>query len=103
MPLKVGITGGIGSGKTTVINIFKTLPDYILNKTKIVVLSVYQKQEDVDRLFENSFVAGQLDKPLTQESLRTLKTWKEQPALANRPARRSPARQARRLRARRLR
>ncbi|CAN5572144.1 dephospho-CoA kinase [soil metagenome] len=25
MPLKVGITGGIGSGKTTVINVFKTL------------------------------------------------------------------------------
>src|SRR5688500_14626599 len=45
------------------IKVFKTLPDYITQKTKIVVLSVYQKQEEVDRLFENKFIAGQLDKP----------------------------------------
>ena len=60
------------------INIFKSLPDFIQNKTKIVVLSVFQKQEDIDRVFENKFVTGQLDKPLTQESLRTLASWKEQ-------------------------
>jgi len=62
------------------INIFKTLPAFILEKTKIVVLSVYQKQEDIDKIFENSFVTGQLDKPLTQDSLRTLVGWKEQAA-----------------------
>jgi CheY-like chemotaxis protein len=60
------------------IKVFKTLPEYILNKTKIVVLSVFQKQEDIDRLFENTFVTGQLDKPLTQESLRTLAKWQRE-------------------------
>lgn len=59
------------------IRIFKTLPEYILNKTKIVVLSVFQKQEDIDRLFENKFVTGQLEKPLTQDSLRKMVSMKE--------------------------
>jgi CheY-like chemotaxis protein len=60
------------------INIFKTLPGYILDKTKIVVLSAYQKQEEIEKLFENKFIAGQLDKPLAQESLRKLAGWKEE-------------------------
>jgi len=57
---------------------FKALPDYILEKTKIVLLSAFQKQEEIDKLFENKFIAGQLDKPLTQESLKKLISWKEE-------------------------
>ena len=60
------------------INVFKTLPGYILDKSKIVVLSAYQKQEEIDKLLENTFIAGQLEKPLTQDSLRKLATWKEE-------------------------
>ena len=60
------------------INVFKTLPEYIVSKTKIIVLSVFQKQEEIDKAFENSFVTGQLEKPLTQDSLRKLMSWKEQ-------------------------
>lgn len=63
------------------INVFKTLPGFIRDKTKIVVLSVFQKKEDLDKVFENAFVTGQLDKPLTQESLRKLAGWKEQAAV----------------------
>ena len=60
------------------IKIFGTLPDFILNKTKIVVLSVFQKQEDIDKLNDNKLIIGQLEKPLTQESLRLMESWKEQ-------------------------
>jgi len=63
------------------INLFKTLPGYIVDKTKIVVLSAFQKQEKIEKLFENKFIAGQLDKPLTQESLRKLAGWKEEGVL----------------------
>ena len=58
------------------INVFKTLPGYITDNTKIVVMSAYQKQEEIDKLFENKFIAGQLEKPLTQESLKKLLSWK---------------------------
>jgi CheY-like chemotaxis protein len=58
------------------IKLFKTLPDFIVDKTKIVVMSVYQKQEEIDKLFENKFIAGQLDKPLTQELLKKILSWK---------------------------
>ncbi len=54
------------------IETFKTLPDFILNKTKIVVLSVFQKQEKLERVLQNKFIFGQLEKPLTQDSLRQL-------------------------------
>ena len=60
------------------IRLFKTLPEFIVNKTKIVVLSAYQKQEEIEKLFENKFIAGQLDKPLTQESLKKLLSWKSE-------------------------
>ncbi len=59
------------------LNLFNSLPGFIVNKTKIVVLSVFQKQEEIDRLTENKSVLGQLDKPLTQESLRKIAAWKE--------------------------
>lgn len=57
---------------------FKKLPDFILTKTKVVILSVFQKQEKLDNVFENKFVFGQLEKPLTQESLRQLAKWVEE-------------------------
>src|SRR4051812_16587937 len=34
---------------------FKTLPEYITSKSKIIVLSVFQKQERLQKVFENSF------------------------------------------------
>ena len=51
---------------------FKTLPDYITSRTRIIILSVFQKQERLQKAFENKFVAGRLEKPLTQEALGTL-------------------------------
>ena len=51
---------------------FKTLPSFILDKTKIIILSVFQKQENLQKVFENKFVFGQLEKPLTQQALRNL-------------------------------
>ena len=51
---------------------------FIKDKTKIVVLSVFQKQEKLERVFENKFVLGQLEKPLTQESLRQLASWSKE-------------------------
>ena len=54
----------------------KTLPAFILDKSKVVVLSAFQKQEEIDKLFENKFIVGQLDKPLTQDSLKKMVSWK---------------------------
>ena len=48
---------------------FKTLPDFIKEKTKIIILSVFQKQEKLQKALEYNFVAGQLEKPLTQQAL----------------------------------
>jgi CheY-like chemotaxis protein len=62
------------------INVFKTLPDFIVSKTKIIVMSVFQKQEEVEKIFENQFIAGQLDKPLTMESLRKVIGWSPETA-----------------------
>jgi len=60
------------------INVLKGLPGFILEKTKVVIMSAYQKQEEIDKLFENKFIAGKLEKPITQESLRKLVKWKEE-------------------------
>lgn len=60
------------------INVFKSLPPYILDKTKIVLLSAFQKQEELEKIMENKFITGQLEKPLTQDSLRKLAAWKEE-------------------------
>ena len=54
------------------IEAFKNLPSVIKDKTKIVVLSVFQKQEQLMKIFENKFVFGQLEKPLTREGLNML-------------------------------
>jgi CheY-like chemotaxis protein len=51
---------------------FKLLPSFILEKSKIIILSVFQKQERLQKVFENSFIVGQLEKPLTQQALRNL-------------------------------
>ena len=59
------------------LELFNALPAFILNKTRVVVLSVFQKQEEIDKLSENKYVSGQLEKPLTQESLRKMAGWKE--------------------------
>lgn len=61
-----------GMSGSDFINIFKTLPEYITDKTKVVMLSAYQKQEEIDKLLQNKFIVGQLDKPLTQETLKKL-------------------------------
>ena len=49
---------------------FKTLPSFIRNKTKIIILSVFPKQERLQKVFENNFIVGQLEKPLTQQALK---------------------------------
>jgi CheY-like chemotaxis protein len=59
------------------IEVFKTLPEFITTKSKIIILSVFQKQERLQKVFENNFVAGQLDKPLTQAALKKIAVTKQ--------------------------
>ena len=51
---------------------FKQLPSFITSKSKIIILSVFQKQERLIKVFENDFVAGQLEKPLSQQGLKNI-------------------------------
>lgn len=51
---------------------FKKLPEYITHKTKVMVLSVFNKPEHLKKIFENCFVAGQIEKPLTQQALKDI-------------------------------
>ena len=51
---------------------FKSLPEEITHVSKIIILSVFQKQERLQQALENSFVAGSLEKPLTREALISL-------------------------------
>lgn len=51
---------------------FSKLPDFILSKARIIILSVFQKPEHLEKALENPFVYGQVDKPLTQQALRDL-------------------------------
>ncbi|CAN5670709.1 response regulator [soil metagenome] len=60
------------------LKIFESLPEFILHKSKVIVLSVFQKPDDIRKISENKFVTGQLEKPLTQDSLRKLMLLKEQ-------------------------
>ena len=60
---------------------FKSLPDFITGKSKIIILSVFQNQEKLQKVFEYKFVAGQLDKPLTQKALKDIA--EKKPILAN--------------------
>jgi len=57
---------------------FKNLPPFIKDKTKIIVLSVFQKQEKLVKVFENKFVFGHLEKPLSQEALKNLANGKKE-------------------------
>ncbi|HNS12730.1 MAG TPA: response regulator [Bacteroidia bacterium] len=51
---------------------FDTLPEEVRNKSKIIILSVFQKPEHLKKAMEYPYVFGQLDKPLTQQALREL-------------------------------
>jgi CheY-like chemotaxis protein len=51
---------------------FASLPFFITEKTKIIVLSVLQKPEHVKKVFSHPFVIGQIEKPLTREALQDL-------------------------------
>ena len=51
---------------------FKTLPDFIRERSKIIVLSVFNNPDSLKKIFENTFVAGQLEKPLTQQALKDI-------------------------------
>jgi CheY-like chemotaxis protein len=53
---------------------FKKLPSYIQDKTKLLILSAFQKQEKLEKVLLNKFVFGQCEKPLTRESLNVLTT-----------------------------
>ena len=51
---------------------FESLPEFIREKTRIIILSVFQKPEHLEKALEYPYVFGQLDKPLTQSALRNL-------------------------------
>jgi len=61
---------------------FKNLPSFVTDKSKIVVLSVVQRQDHLLRIFENRFVFGQLEKPLTQEALKNLANGRKENIIA---------------------
>lgn len=61
---------------------FKTMPSFIREKTKIIVLSVFQNQDKLKKVFENKFVFGQLEKPLTQQALKNLVTGTNEAVIA---------------------
>lgn len=52
MPLKVGITGGIGSGKTTVINIFKTLGIPVFDADTAAKIAMHENADVKHRVIE---------------------------------------------------
>jgi len=52
MPLKVGITGGIGSGKTTVINIFKTLGIPVFDADTAAKIAMHENEEVKNKIIE---------------------------------------------------
>jgi CheY-like chemotaxis protein len=63
-----------GMGGYEFIEEFKALPLHIKNKSKIVVLSAVQKQNELNEALQNSFVLTNIEKPLTQHSLKALIT-----------------------------
>ncbi|MBL0103745.1 MAG: response regulator [Bacteroidetes bacterium] len=62
---------------------FKSLPSYITEKTKIIVLSVFQKPDHLRVLSQNAAVIGQVEKPLTQQVLKELGETHKLPASAS--------------------
>lgn len=53
-------------------DVFSTLPEFIRKKSRIVVLSVFQKPEKLAALLTNPVIYSQANKPLTQEVLHAL-------------------------------
>ncbi len=51
---------------------FSSLPNFIKNKCRIVILSAFQKKELLEKVLTSPFVHSQLEKPLTQQSLKAL-------------------------------
>ena len=66
MPLKIGITGGIGSGKTTVARIFEVLgiPVYYADDAakRIMNEDTYLQQEIIKNFGELSYIDGKLNR-----------------------------------------
>ena len=67
MILRIGLTGGIGSGKTTVAHIFETLgiPVYYSDDAakKIMNENVVLQQQIIQHFGEESYINGQLNRP----------------------------------------
>jgi len=65
---KIGITGGIGSGKTFVANIFKTLgiPVYDADKAAKQLMNLEPLRNKLKQLFGNSIYneQGELNRPV---------------------------------------
>ncbi|MFN8166199.1 MAG: response regulator [Bacteroidia bacterium] len=62
---------------------FRELPSFITDKTRIIVLSVFQKPDHLKVIAENPFVLGQVEKPLTKEVLRELSEHDRLPVTAS--------------------
>jgi len=56
---------------------FSKMPEPVRRKTRIIVLSVFQKPEQRQKMLEFPNVYGQIDKPLTREALTGLAENKE--------------------------
>ena len=71
MILRIGLTGGIGSGKTTVAHIFETLgiPVYYSDDAakKIMNENVVLQQQIIQYFGEESYINGQLNRPYLAE------------------------------------
>ena len=61
-----------GMGGVDFIEVFKQLPEYVRNKTRIVILSVLQDPAVLNEILQLEFVHGRMDKPLTQQGLQDL-------------------------------
>ena len=71
MILRIGLTGGIGSGKTTVAHIFETLgiPVYYSDDAakRIMNENVVLQQQIIQYFGEESYINGQLNRPYLAE------------------------------------
>ena len=67
MILRIGLTGGIGSGKTTVAKVFETLgiPVYYSDDEakRIMNENVFLRQQIIQYFGEESYINGQLNRP----------------------------------------